>query len=222
MRIQAEMHFVVKKRSPCHTGATMKRLLPLVAVSSLFLLSACVDTTGISADSSRVSHPSTNPSAAVRVAEFADLQCPACKAAHTNVVQPILEKYGMRIRYDFVHFPLRTIHPNALTAAEASECAADQGKFWEFVDLNFANQNTLSADSVKQWAQQLGLDMDLFNRCLDSGIKRDGILAEYDQGKTAGVTGTPSFFVNGVRVESSVSALSEAIDAALAQPGQRL
>lgn len=200
----------------------MKRFLPIATAAAALVLSACVDTTGISAELKRTSHPSTDPAAIVKVVEFADLQCPACKSAHTAIVKPVIEKYGKKIRYDFMHFPLRTIHPFALSAAEASECAADQGKFWEFVDLDFQNQEKLNKLVLSEWARTLGLDMDLFTRCLDSGIKRDAILEEYNKAKGVGVTGTPTFFVNGQKVESSAAAIGAAIDAALAAPGQQL
>lgn len=200
----------------------MKRFLPLVTVAAALALSACVDTTGLSGDLKRTAHPLSDPNATVTVAEFADLQCPACKAAHTQIVKPVLEKYGKKIRYDFMHFPLRTIHPYALTAAEAAECAADQGKFWEFLDVNFENQDKLNKLVVLDWAQQLGLDMEVYTRCVQSGIKRDAILEEYNKAKGVGVTGTPTFFVNGQRVESNPASIGAAIDAALAAPAQQL
>lgn len=200
----------------------MKRFLPLIAATAAIALAACVDTTGLSSELKRVSHPSTNPNASVIVAEFADLQCPACRSAQDQIVKPMLEKYGTKIRYDFMHFPLRGIHPYALSAAEASECAADQGKFWEFIDLDFTNQDKLTTGQLSVWAKDLGLDMDLFDRCLKSNIKRSAILAEYNKAKGVGVTGTPTFFVRGQRVESNLAAISAAIDAALANPGQKL
>ena len=202
--------------------ATMKRLLPIIVSVSALALAACVDTTGLSDTLSRTAHPNTDPNAAVQVAEFADLQCPACRAAHDQIVKPLIAKYGKKIRYDFMHFPLRTMHPYALSAAEASECAADQGKFWEFVDLNYANQDKLNKDVFAEWGQQLGLEADTFDRCIRSGIKRDAILEEYEQGKQVGVAGTPTFYVNGQKVESGMEELSKAIDAALASPTQRL
>jgi protein-disulfide isomerase len=199
----------------------MKRLLPLIASVSAVVLAACTDTTGLSSELKRTAHPSTDPGAIVQVVEFADLQCPACRAAHEQVVKPLVAKYGKKIRYDFMHFPLR-MHPYALLAAQASECAADQGKFWEYVDVNYANQDKMSKDIIREWAQSIGVDMALFDRCLDSGIKEDAIVEEYEKGQGVGVSGTPTFFVNGKKVESGLSEISAAIDAALAQPGQKL
>lgn len=183
-------------------------------------LAACVDTTGLSADSSRPARG--NPDAGVVVTEFGDFQCPACRATHELVNKPLLEKYGKKIKFVFKHFPLRSIHQYAFDAAQASECAADQGKFWEFVDLNYQKQDQLSRNALQEWAKELNLDMDLFGRCVDSGIKRKTILADYDEGTKAGVTGTPTYFVNGVKSPNSMEDLTKAIDAAIKGGGMKL
>lgn len=197
----------------------MKHLLPTL-ILTLFL-AACVDTTGLSAESKRP--PKGNPDGAVIVMEFADFQCPACKAAHTQILQPLLEKYGSQIRYEFHHFPIRTLHRYALDAAQAAECAADQGKFWEFTDIDFAKQKEMSREAIKTWVQEAGVaDMALWQRCVDSEIKRDTILADYDDGKGKGVVGTPTFFVNGTKVDSDLAKISSAIDAVLRGTMQRL
>lgn len=198
----------------------MKRLLTLSFVS--LSLAACVDTTGLSEETSRVIHPDTGENAIVTVAEFADLQCPACKAAHTQLVKPLVEQYGERIRYEFHHFPLMSIHRYAMDAAQASECAADQGKFWEFVDMAYENQESMSPEAFDQWGEELNLDMDLYKRCRASNIKRDLVQASYDAGREAGVSGTPTFFVNGERVESTMEALTTAIDEKLGNAGANL
>jgi hypothetical protein len=114
----------------CHS-ARMRKLLFL---TSIFLLAACVDTTGLTSTIHTDVHPSTSQNALVTVTEYADLQCPACRSAHATLVQPLIAKYGTKIAYDYRHFPLTSIHRYAMEAAEASECAADQGKFWEFMD----------------------------------------------------------------------------------------
>lgn len=192
----------------------MRRTLFTLLCTSLFLV-ACVDTTGISEESSRP--PKGNANAAVTVVEFGDLQCPACKAAHAQIVQPLIEQRGSQIRFEFHHFPLQSIHRYALQAAMAAECAADQGKFWEFVDLDYADQAKLDNDQLYRWADALGLDDDLFDRCLRSKIKRKAVLADYDQGQELGVSGTPTFFVNGKKVESGLPQITAAIDAAFAE-----
>lgn len=194
----------------------------LLAIALTLTLVACVDTTGLSAESAKTQHPSTDANAIVTLTEYGDLQCPACRSAYTLLDQPIVQKYGKKIRFEFKHFPLTSIHQYALAAAEASECAADQGKFWEFIDLTYTEQEKLNNDQLDVWGKQLGLDMDLFDRCRKSHIKRDVIMAEYDAGKALGVNGTPSFFVNGERVESTTEAITAAIDSQLGSAATRL
>ena len=195
----------------------MKKITPFLIA---FALVACVDTTGLSEKSSRP--PKGNPNAAAVVMEFADLQCPACQAAHMTLNGPLLEKYGNQIRFDFIHFPLQSLHRYALDAAMGAECAADQRKFWEFVDAAYVNQKDLSKDSIKAWAENLQLDMDLFNRCTASKIKKDTILDDYETGQRQGVGGTPTYFVNGVRVETDLAKIGAKIDEALQGAMQRL
>lgn len=204
----------------CHARNTMKHTI--LAIAATLALTACVDTTGISAESAKTPHPSTDANAIVTLTEYGDLQCPACRSAYTLLDQPIIQKYGKQIRFEFKHFPLTSIHQYALAAAEASECAADQGKFWEFVDLDYTEQEKLNNDQLDVWGKQLGLDMDLFDRCRKSHIKRDAIMAEYDAGKALGVNGTPTFFVNGERVESTTEAITAAIDSQLGSAATRL
>lgn len=194
----------------------------LFLVFSVALLSACVDTSGLSGESSRPPHPQSNANAAVVVTEFGDLQCPACRAAHQHIVLPILQKYGPQIRYEFKHFPLRSIHRYALDAAEMSECAADQGKFWEFVDRAYEKQADLNDEVLLRWGNDLHLDGKLLERCWKSRVKKDTVLSDYENGRNVGVMGTPSFFVNGKKVESGFDTLSEAIDMALKATKQRL
>jgi len=176
----------------------------------LFALAGCTDTSGLSSESSRTPHPKSTLNAVVTVVEFADLQCPACRTVQSRIVEPMLEQYGSDIRYEFKHFPLQSIHQYALIAAQASECAADQDKFWEYIDLAYEDQANLNKKSLEKWAELLRLDMDLFNRCLKSQIKRDVVLSDYKQGKQMSVSGTPAFFVNGKKV-SDMNALGAVI-----------
>lgn len=188
----------------------------LLLLAPLVVLAACVDTTGLTATIHTDAHPETSENALVTVTEYADLQCPACRSAHGSLVQPLIEKYGTQIRYDFRHFPLGG-HRYAMQAAEAAECAADQGKFWEYVDNIYANQPELSPETLTDWAEEFGLDMELFGRCVDSHIKRKAIQASYDEGRAKGVNGTPTFFVNGQQTPATMQDLSAAIDNALSQ-----
>ena len=178
-------------------------ILPLLATS--LLLAACASTEGLSSASSKP--PRGNPSASLIVEEFADLQCPSCRGAHGILVKPLLEKYGNGIRYELRHFPIRTIHAFAQEAAEAVECAADQGKFWEFVDDTYEseeNQAKLSRKDLVARAEKVGVaDRKLFERCVKSRIKRDAVQTDYEEGIKRGVNGTPTFFVDGERVPSN-------------------
>lgn len=196
---------------------SMKYSLSLPILSFLFL-AACAP--GSSDVSSRT--PKGNPNAVVVVQEFADFQCPACRAALASISNPLIEKYGDTIRFDHMHFPLRSIHRFALEAGEASECAADQGKFWEFVDLAFEKQQELSSEALSVWAEELALDMNTFNRCMSSHAKRDIVLADYEKGRELEVQGTPTFFVNGQRVQTGFDTISATIDAELERLTQRL
>ncbi len=189
----------------------------LLLLAPIFLLAACVDTTGLTSTIHTDVNPATSQNALVTVTEYADLQCPACRSAHGTLVQPLIAKYGTKIAYDFRHFPLTSIHRFAMEAAEASECAADQGKFWDFVDHDYENQGDLTSDMLREWAGELKLDEELFGRCLDSHIKRKAIQASYEEGRAKGVQGTPTFFVNGQQTNATIQELSAAIDAALDQ-----
>lgn len=176
----------------------------------------------VAVESSRSPHPESNPNATVVVWEFADLQCPACRAAHEKIVKPVLEAHGADIRYEFRHFPLRSIHRYALDAAEAAECAADQGKFWEFVDYAYEHQADLNQDALLVWAKALDLNSELLETCWKSRSKKSLIFAEYEEGRTMGVGGTPTFFVNGERVEPGFDTLSAAIEERLGAMKQKL
>jgi protein-disulfide isomerase len=96
------------------------------------------------------------------------------------------------------------MHPNAQKAAEASECADDQGKFWEYQDLLFANQGALDVASLKSYAAQLSLDTATFNDCLDTGKQTAEWQKDQQDGTSYGVSGTPAFFINGRMVTGAI------------------
>jgi protein-disulfide isomerase len=198
----------------------MKRSLALLAFAPFFLV-ACgvVDTTGLSSASSR--GPRGNANATILVSEYADLECPACARANEILAKPLLAKYANKIRYEYHHFPLRSLHRYTMDLAQASECAADQGKFWEYVDFAFEHQKDLASGLPTTWGKSIVDDDALFDRCVASGIKRATILSDYDDGIKKGVQGTPTFFVNGTQVPATMDDLSKAIDAAIAA-GPRL
>ena len=153
--------------------------------------------------------------APVTVVMFTDFQCPACSATHP-VLKKVLAEYGDKIRFVVRDFPLTTIHENAFRAALAANAANAQGKFFEYAELLYKNQNALDKDSLEKYAADLGLnqkqfDLDLTNEKFAADVKKD-----MSDGKTYGITGTPTIFVNGVKVrELSAEDFRRAIDRAL-------
>jgi protein-disulfide isomerase len=135
------------------------------------------------------------PSAPIEMIEFSDFQCPYCLRANATVTQ-VLATYGDRIHFVYRHYPLES-HPNAFPAAEASACAAEQGKFWSYHDRLFANPTKLGAADLKQHAAELGIDTAKFNACVDSRKFKAQVDADIQEGNDVGVNGTPAFFING-------------------------
>ena len=113
-------------------------------------------------------------------------------------MQELLTKYNGRVKLAYLDFPLREIHPQAQTAAEAARCAGEQGKFWEYHDALYAEQSKLDGPGLLAHARLLHLDEKSFQSCLDSGKFKSKIDADLAQGSKVGVAGTPGFFVNGV------------------------
>jgi len=142
--------------------------------------------------------------APITLVEFSDFECPFC-GRHYPTLNKILDDYEGQVRLVYKQFPLTNIHPNAQKAAEASECAWEQGKFWEYHDKLFDNQaGGYSIDKFKTWATDLNLDSDQFNSCLDSGKYASKISADQQEGNTKGVQGTPATFVNGQLVSGAL------------------
>ena len=137
-------------------------------------------------------------SAPVTVVAWSDFQCPFCSRAVPTVRQ-IEDAYKGKVRIAFKQFPL-PFHDKAHLAAEAALAANEQGKFWQMHDKLFANQQALDRPSLEKYAQELGLDMAKFKAALDSGKFKDKVDAEDKEGAAFGVTGTPTFFINGTRL----------------------
>ncbi len=133
--------------------------------------------------------------APVEIISFSDYQCPYCSRAE-EVVKRVMSEYGDDVRVVFRDFPL-DFHEDAVKAAEAAGCAAEQGKFSAMHDALFANQRALGQDSLIKYAEEIGLEMDPFRECLTSGRREAEVMADLAAGKAVGVTGTPAFFVNG-------------------------
>ena len=150
----------------------------------------------------------------VVVVEYGDFECPTCKQA-ASAVEVLLERYRDRIRFGFRHFPLEDAHPNALQAAQAAECAAAQGKFWEMHKLLFERQMQLERDHLHAYAEQLDLDLARFDAELNSQMYLPHIRKHLASGKRAGVRGTPGFFVNG-KVQDVSFGMRQLFDAAQA------
>jgi len=144
-----------------------------------------------------VGGPAKGPeSAPITIIEYADYQCPYCTRALASLKQ-VEETYAGKVRIVFRDFPLSQIHANAAKAAEAGACANDQGKFWPMHDKLFANQTKLGVADLKQHATDLGLDAAEFGTCLDSGKHTADIKKSVEEGQRFGLSGTPSFFING-------------------------
>lgn len=173
--------------------------------------------------------------AKVTVVEFSDFECPYCGAAmgtHEELIKrfksqnpnweaagPKLEELAKqgKIRLVFKQFPFG-IHSQAQPAAEASECANEQGKFWDYHDALFANQERLGASLYTQLAENFDLDMDKFKNCIESTKYKQKVQDDLDYGQEIGVSGTPTFFINGVKLVGAqpFSALKQIIDKELA------
>lgn len=162
-------------------------------------------------------HIRGNVDAPVTIVEYSDFQCPFCARFHPTVKQ-ILENYPDKVRWVYKHFPLASIHPEATPAAEASECAAEQGKFWEFADGLFDNQSRLSKSFYSDLAEDLGLNTSQFDECVSSRKYQDLVQANLDEGADVGVRGTPGSFVNGEVIPGAVpyNSLEQAVERALA------
>jgi protein-disulfide isomerase len=151
--------------------------------------------------------------AKVTITEYSDFQCSFCARAEP-ILTAVMGQYPSQVKLVYKHYPLpATMHPDAQKAAEASECAADQGKFWEMHDWMFANQGSLGVSGLKAAAKSLGMNSATFDSCLDSGSKAAIVSADQQEGAALGVGGTPTFYINGQQV---VGADPDGINAAVA------
>lgn len=138
--------------------------------------------------------------APITMIEFSDFECPFCKRFFDETLPQVEKNYIEKgyVKLVYRDFPLSNIHPNAQKAAEAAECAEEQGKWREMHDLIFKNQQTgLSIDNFKKWAKEIKLNTQKFNECLDSDKYKAEVEKDLNDGLSYGIQGTPSFFING-------------------------
>jgi len=159
--------------------------------------------------------------ASVTIIEFTDYQCPFCGRARPTV-KKIVEQYGDKIQYVLRDFPLE-FHPYATKAAEAADCAGDQGKYWDYSDTLWANQGKLEITDLKKYAADLKLDTKKFDECLDKGKFAEEVKKDQADGAKVGVTGTPTFFVNGQMLTGAlpIEEFQKVIDEQLKNPNKK-
>ncbi len=153
--------------------------------------------------------------APVTVIMFSDFQCSSCSATHP-ILKKVLAEYGNKVRFVVRDYPLTVLHKDAYRAALAANAAAAQGKFFEYTELLYANQSALDDDSLKKYAAEIGLNLPQFELDFKSEKIAAEVKRDMDEGKALGITGTPTIFVNGVKVrDMSADGFREAIEFAL-------
>ncbi len=160
--------------------------------------------------------------APVTIVEFSDFQCPFCKKVQP-VLQQLSETYGDQLRWSFKDLPLNNIHPEAQRAAEASRCAGEQGKFWEY-RAGLFEAPRVTQDLHQRLGESLGLDLDSFQECLASEKYRQLVEGDSEEATRLGITGTPAFLVNGILISGArpLEAFTEIIDRELQASKGRL
>lgn len=179
--------------------------------------SATPTVTALAVPVSEADHAAGIVDAPLTLLEYGDYECPYCAAAHP-LVKRLRETLGGRLRFVFRHFPLNNVHAHAAVAAQAAEAAAAQDKFWPMHDLLYAHQATLADYSMDAFAIKLGLEIYKFNADLSSQRYAKRVANDVEGGRRSGVTGTPTFFINGVRYTGSpeYDAMLAALEAAAA------
>ncbi|PZR96253.1 MAG: disulfide bond formation protein DsbA [Candidatus Chloroheliales bacterium] len=154
--------------------------------------------------------------APVTLLEYGDFECPYCGEAYP-VIKQVQEQMGDRLRFVFRHFPITSSHPHAQLASEAAEAAGAHGKFWLMHDLLYENQRHLTREDLDRYAQQLGLDLDVFDNALEEHTYKEKVRDSFRQGIRARVQGTPTFFINGRRYdgEHTAAAMGVALEEAI-------
>jgi protein-disulfide isomerase len=159
------------------------------------------------------------PTAHVIVIEYGDFECPICAQAHQTMTI-LLKHYAQRFRFAFRHFPLIDAHPHAELAAEASEAAGAQHKFWPMYDRLFQSQQHLKPKALRRYAEDIGLDMERYDAEMADHIYLQRVQEHLASGRASGARSTPAFFVDGsiVDVSFGMERLSDAIAKRLGKP----
>jgi protein-disulfide isomerase len=196
------------------------RVYTLLLAAGLLLLTgvaaAAPGVPGATVDPARTRGPEGAP---VTIVEWSDFQCPFCREAQT-VLGRLLAEFPEQVRLVFKDFPLRS-HEMAVPAALAARCAGDQGRFWEYHDLLFVAQPAFARDELVGYARRLGLDGPRFTECLDAARFQEDVMTDQREGRAAGVRATPTFFVNGQKVEGAlpIEEFRDAVRRALREAG---
>jgi protein-disulfide isomerase len=149
------------------------------------------------------------PNARLTLIEFSDFQCPYCARFYQETLPLIEREYIQtgKIRMVYRDFPLDNIHKDAQKAAEAAQCAGEQGEFWKMHDKLFENNRALGVNDLKRYAGELGLSPDRFDACLDSGKYAEEVRKDLMDGQLAGVQGTPTFFLGYTEKGKTIQAI---------------
>lgn len=164
--------------------------------------------------------PSWGPKdAPVTIVEFSDYECPYCRKWHTEVWPKLQQAYPDQIRLIYRDFPLVSIHSNTVGASLAANCAAEQGKFWEFHDLVFNNNKPLQIETFQDYAGQIGIDVQKFAECSTSDRFLEEVEGDFNDGVTLGINGTPTFFIGSYRLIGAqpLEAFQQVIDSQLSE-----
>lgn len=186
----------------------------IIAVIALLVISFVISRGGNTIDPASfadvetfavIAHEKGNPDAPLRLVEYSDFQCPACKAAAPSIDE-IVSVFGNQFVLEYRHYPLRSIHPNAQLAAQASEAAAIQGKFWEMHDMLFEKQGEWSQSfnperMFRNYAQDIGLNVDRFRYDLHSDDVKDRVNGQFNEATALNLPGTPSFVMDGEAID---------------------
>ena len=183
-----------------------------ILAGASFLLSKPIPNSSVKIDQQKLvfgaAHVIGEENAEVTIVEFSDFQCSACKTAQP-IVENVLEKYQGKVKFIYRHFPLTSIHKNAMAAAIAAEAAAEQGKFWEYSKVLFEKQNAWDQlgspqDLFINLAKEAGVgDLAKFKNEISKQAKRDIVVADMSLGNQLGIDATPTFLLMGIKFQQT-------------------